>query len=112
MTTRYEKASLTLSAAAQTLYTVPSGVDTAIVMFGVCNNVTTDTTLTLHVVDSGGSVAATNQYITTQTVASATPNPLDAITGMVLETGDFISALAADADRLNIRIGILEILST
>lgn len=110
MTTRYEKASLGLTTSGQTLYTVPSDVETAIVIFGVCHNVGADTTINLNVVDSGGSVASTNEYIE-KTISTATPDPLDAITGMVLETGDFISALAGANDRLNIRISVLEILS-
>lgn len=111
MTTQYANASLTLTTSAQTLYTVPSTVESAIVIFGVCNNITSNTTLTLHVVDSGDSVANTNQLISAVTVATSSPNPLDAITGAVLETGDSISALAGANNSLNIRISVLEILS-
>ena len=110
MKTRYDKASLALTASNQTLYTVPSDAEKAIISFGVCNNIAADTTLTLWVVDSGGAAGDTNKYITAVTVASTAINPLDAITGMVLETGDFIVAVAADANRLNLRIGIMEIL--
>lgn len=106
---RYTKASRRLTTAIQTLYTVPDDVDTAVVAFGVCNNVGTTTTLTLHVVDAGGSANSQNQYMSDRDIGTDAPDPLDAITGMVMESGDYIAAVAGAADLLNLRLSIMEI---
>lgn len=103
-----QKASATLSTAPTVLYTVPAGVDRAVVLSGTCNNVGSDTTLTVHVVDNGGAIGTGNEYISGKTVQKSAPNPLDSITGMILEEGDYIAAIAGAAGSLNIRLGIME----
>lgn len=109
MSVNYTPAFLSLTTSNQTIYTVPDTVIAAIVQFGVCNNVGADTTLTLWVVPDSGSAANTNQYISAKTVSTSTPNPLDAITGMYLESGESIVAVAGANDRLNVRLSILEV---
>jgi hypothetical protein len=109
MTTRYDTAQATATTSNATLYTVPSDAESAIIIFGVAHNVGTDTTLNVNVVPSGGSVGSTNEYME-KTIATASPDPMDSITGMVLETGDFISIVGGVNDRINVRISVLEIL--
>lgn len=90
-----------------TVYTVPATVVSAQIIFGNCTAVTSDT-LTINIVKSGGSVATTNRYVDTKNIAAGTPDPLSEIVGSVLKTGDFISADAVTASRLNLKIGIKE----
>lgn len=89
------------------VYTVPSTASAAEILFANCNAITTDT-LTVNIVKSGETVAATNQYITSKTITAGTPDLLTEITGCVLQTGDFISADAATASRLNLKISLKE----
>ena len=93
-----------------TIYTAPSNVNSSIITFGNCNcEDASGSTLTINLVQSGGSVAVTNQYISTKSIASAASDPLTEIVGAVLQPGDFISCVAADANRLNLKIGVKEI---
>ncbi len=99
-----------LPATNTTIYTAPSTAKSAHIVFANCTNEdATATTITVNIVKSGGSVAATNEYISTLTIASKESNGLTNIINAVLKEGDFISATAADADRLNLKIGIKEI---
>lgn len=109
MSIAYVSASTTVPATNESLYIVPQGVAYSKVLFGICNNITTDTTLSLYVVPEGGIAGSTNQLITTRTVSTSTPDFLDAITGMILETGESIVVVAANASRLNIRLSIMEV---
>jgi len=92
-----------------TVYTAPSTVKWAQIVSGTCANVTTATTLTVNVVQSGGSVAATNEYIPTVTINQDDSNPLDELIGTPLMPGDFVSVIAGDATRLNFKIGVKEV---
>jgi len=62
-------------------------------------------------VQSGHSVAVTNQYIQSKAVVAGGTEVLSEIVGVVLKPGDFISAIAANASRLNLKISIKEIFS-
>jgi len=93
-----------------TIYTVPSTVTSAQIKYAVCNATVTDT-LTINVVQSGDIVAGANQYITTKAITAGTTSLLTEIVGLILETGDFISADAVTATRLNLKIGIKEYLT-
>lgn len=112
MTIRYVDAvSEQLPATDTTIYTAPSGVESAHVVFGNCTNEdAVDTTLTINVVQSGGAVAVTNRYFPPKTITAGSTDSLSAIVNCVLKPGDFISAVAADAARLNLKLGIKEII--
>jgi len=109
MSVQIVPAAIELTTTNQTVYTVPDNVDVARVEFGVCNNIGADTTITLWVVPFGETESGSNQYMTAKTIQSATPNPMDAITGMSLETGDSIIAVAGEDNRLNLRLSLLEV---
>lgn len=68
------------------------------------NNVT----ITVNVVQSGGSAGVTNQYVS-RDVASGTSLVLSELLGRVLKSGDAIYATAGAADSLNLSVGIKEI---
>lgn len=93
-----------------TVYTCPSTVSSAQIIFANCTNEdASDTTLTVNIVQSGSSVAVTNQYFPSTTIAAGTTNGVTAIVGAILKAGDFISVVAGVADRLNFKVGIKEI---
>ncbi len=96
-------------ASATPVYTRPTAAKSATITYAACNNEdSTATTVTVNIVQSGGSVAVTNEYISAKSVASKTNVTLSEIVGRELGAGVSIHALAADASRLNLAIGILE----
>ena len=101
-----------LPAADTTLYTAPSTVESAHIIAAVacCEDATGDS-ITVNIVQSGGSVAVSNQYLQAKSVAAGATEPLADLIGLVLKAGDFISATAATVDRLNVKFTIKEIYS-
>jgi hypothetical protein len=99
-----------VTASATSQYSCPSNAKSAIIVFANCTNEdATGTTLTLHIVASGGSALDTNKYIEEKTLTAGETSSLSEVVGAVLEPGDAIHALAADASRLNLKISIKEI---
>lgn len=113
MTISYvDEVSEQLPATDTTIYTCPATVSSAFVIYANCSNEdAVDTTLTVNIVQSGGSVAVTNRYLPPKTIAAGTYDPVVSIVGAVLKPGDFISAVAGAASRLNFKVGIKEIRS-
>lgn len=99
-----------LPATDTTVYTAPTNVKSAHIIFGncTCEDATGDT-LTVNLVQSGATAAVTNQYLSAKAIATGVSDSLSEIIGAVLMPGDFISAKAATADRLNLKFGIKEI---
>lgn len=97
-----------------TVYTAPNSVSAAIITHAVvcCEDATGDS-ITVNIVQAGGSVAVTNQYIQTKAVAAGETVVLSELIGVVLKgtgtAGDFVSAVAANASRLNLKLSIKEI---
>ena len=99
-----------LPATDTTIYTTPSTVESAHIISAVtCCEDSTGDSITVNIVQSAGSVAVTNQYIQTKAVAAGSTVVLSELVGLVLKPGDIVSAVAATADRLNLKIGIKEI---
>lgn len=97
-------------ASATTVYTCPSTVKSAQIIFANCTNEdASDTTLTVNIAQSGTSVAVTNQYFPSTTITAGTTNGVTSIVGAILNAGDFVSVTAGAADRLNFKLGIKEI---
>ena len=93
-----------------TIYTAPSTLKSAHIIFAnvTCEDAAGDS-ITVNIVQSGGSVAVTNQYLQSKAVVAGSTEMLSEIINVVLKPGDFISVIAATADRLNLKIGIKEI---
>lgn len=110
MTIRDVSAELEQVAASDTtLYTCDTNAKSAAITNAVVNNEdASSTTITVNIVKSGGSVAATNRYASAKPVAGITNVALTEIIGVVLEPGDFVSAIAADASQLNLKLAIRE----
>ena len=99
-----------LPATDTTVYTCPTNAVSAQVQFGNCTNEdAVDTTLVVNVVKSGGAVGVTNVYIPSTTITAGTNNSLSSIINMTLMPGDFISAIAGSAAKLNFKLSIKEI---
>ena len=101
-----------VTAANVTLYTAPSSSDfeSAHIIFGNCTNEsTTDTTLTINIVQSGGTAAVTNRYLPPKTMFAGQADPLALVIGATLKASDFISSIGSAADNLNLKITIKEI---
>jgi len=111
MTVRYEDAvSEQLPATYTTIYTTPSVAKSAHVIYGNCCNVTSSSsTVTINIVQNGAGATTTNAYVSEKAVTAGDSDPLAEIVGAVLKPGDFISAKAGNASRLNFKIGIKEI---
>ncbi len=101
-----------LPAVDTTVYTCPDSA-TAQIIFGNCANSTGGAiTLKANIVQSGGSVATTNEYIPSGTsVTAGNTDPLAEIVGVILQPGDFVSAAASATPGLNFKIGIKEVYS-
>ena len=97
-----------------TIYTAPSvsNFESAHIVYGNCaNESTTDTELTINIVQSGGSVGVTNRYFPPKIVFAGRTDPLSPIVGRAIKTGDYISSIASLANALNLSITIKEIYS-
>lgn len=103
-----------LPATDTTIYTCPAG-KVAIITFGLatCEDAT-GTTLTTNIVQSGATAAVTNIYgygsaAAGAAISTGASERLSKLEGACLQAGDFISAKAADASRLNLKFTIKEI---
>ena len=98
------------SAADSTAYTIPSVNSAHIISAVVHNESASNATITANIVQSGGSVGVTNQYLN-NTIPAETSVIMLELVNMVLKTGDFISFRAGTANALNVKLGIKEITS-
>ena len=93
----------------ETIYTAPTNT-TGIVTFANCTNESASSaTFTVHIVQSGASLADTNIYADAKPVGPGRTKLVTEILGSVLATGDFIIAFGSVADALNLKLGIKEI---
>ena len=92
-----------------TIYTAPA-TGKGIVTYANCTNESTTTaTFTIHVVQSGGSLADTNIYVDTKGVAPGASDLVPEIRGCVLDSSDFIIAFGSAGSAMNLKLGIKEI---
>ena len=92
-----------------TIYTAPSNT-TAQVVFANCTNESGGAlTFTIHVVQSGGSLADTNIYVDAKSLAGGGSDMVPEIVGAILSPGDFIIAFGSAGSALNLKLGIKEI---
>lgn len=108
--TYVDVASEQLPATDTNLYQCPAGV-TSLIVYGLatCEDAS-GTTLTTNIVQSGGSAAVTNIHgYDAAAIAAGAGQRLTLIEGACLHAGDFLSCVAADASRLNLKFTIKEI---
>ena len=102
---RLSSAQLTTSAV--TYYTAPASTRTIVKQIILTNVTATNATVSISMVNSGGSAGTTNRIVEQLTVPAYGVVTIDV--SQVLETGDFISALASAATTVNIRISGVEV---
>ena len=99
-----------LPATDTTIYTCPALTKSAHILYANCTNEdATATTVAINIVQSGEAVAVTNLYVAPTTVAAGQSGGVSGLINAVLKPGDFISGIAGDASRLNVKLGIKEI---
>lgn len=91
-----------------TVYTTPTVNSAHIISAVIHNESGTNATIQVNIVQTSGSVDVTNRYVN-RTVSAGSTLVLRELHAMVLNTGDFISAIAGTASALNLKIGIKEI---
>lgn len=92
-----------------TVYTCPTTAKSAHIQFGnATNKLGSVATITVNIVQSGGSVATTNEYAIKAIDSGASDN-LYEVVGAILKAGDFVSCKASDASAINFKLGIKEI---
>lgn len=102
----------TVASAAATLYTAGATLDYAFIAKALAaNSTTTPATLTINIVQSGGSVESTNEYVITETIPANQSVVLFKLIGEQLDPGDFISAIASVTSTVSLRISMKEISS-
>lgn len=94
-----------ITAAAVTYYTAPANTTAEIGAATATNATGTARTITVHIVASGGAVAAANKVVQTKTVPANSSVQLWEMVGQKLPTGSFISALADAATAVNLTVG-------
>jgi hypothetical protein len=85
-----------------TLYTVPPSTDTKITSIIVTNTTVIAATITMSVVQSGGTAGVTNRIMNALSVAANDTFAVDS--PIYMNTGDFIAALQGTAAALTVTI--------
>jgi hypothetical protein len=92
-----------------TIYTAPTNT-TSQVVYALCTNASASAaTFSIHIVQSGGSLAATNLYVDAKPIAIDGSDNVPEVVGVVLNAGDFIIAFGSAATAMNLKLGVKEI---
>ena len=86
------------------LYTGPSNTRVRVLAANAVNDTTTAKYLSAHRVPSGGAAGDANIIINQKVIGSRESVPLWELVGQVLESGDFLSAIAEAADQITVHI--------
>jgi hypothetical protein len=93
----------------QTTQYTASNVRAVIDKFTATNTTTSNVTLSVNLVTSGGSASAANLIVDARTIAPDETYTFPELVGQVLEAGGFISTIASAATSLTIRASGREI---
>ena len=96
-----------------TIYTAPTATNflSAKITGGLCTNPTsTDSELTINIVQYSETASATNQYFPAKVVFKNNYDLLSSVagSGITLKAGDFIVSKASVASTLNLKLSIVE----
>ena len=104
--TKLDFSSESVGVSATPVYTAPT-VITSEVLYCIAHNYdSTARTLTINIVDSGGTVSSTNQYVKTEIQPNETKYL--PIVGRMIYTGAAIYASSSAASAINLNVGIKE----
>lgn len=93
----------------QTAQYTASNCKTIIDKFTGTNHTASNATISVNLVVSGGSAAATNVIVSTRTIAPGETYTFPELVGHSLESGGFISTIAGTASAISIRASGREI---
>jgi hypothetical protein len=96
-----------LTTSAATLYTAPASTTALVKQIVIANVSGLDARATLHIVPSGGSVAAENKIFGEVLIPANTTQLIDG--SMIVPTGATIRGLANIADAINVHVSGVEI---
>jgi len=99
----------TLTNSAATYYTVPASTKTVLKKVSFTNTDTVPRTVTLYLVESGGSAGASNIIISAKAIAPGDTYEAYEVEGHIMNSGDFIRALASQASVVSMHISGVEI---
>jgi len=93
-----------------TQYTVPLTITSTIIDKFTCTNISgSSATVSINVVTTPDSAADKNLITKTYTLAPSNVYTFPELVGQILQTSDFISAVASAANAINIRVSGREI---
>lgn len=87
---------------AGTAYTVPASTDVKVTSIVLCNTTSSSATVTISVVPSAGTAAASNRVVSALALAGNETVTLD--TPVHMTAGDFISALQGTSSAITVTI--------
>lgn len=86
-----------------TEYTVPSGKKAIVDKFTATNTDASARTISIHLVPNGGAASAANLITSALSIPAGESVDLPEVKNHVLESGDFVSAIASVASKVVIR---------
>jgi hypothetical protein len=92
-----------------TLVTSDTNAQSRVIKCTATNDTTSTVTITFHKVESGGSVGDNRLILNAKTLASRETYECPEVVGQVLDSGDFISAIASAASQVTVSLDIAEI---
>ena len=98
-----------LTTSAATYYTVPTSTKTVLKKVTFTNNDTVPRTVTLYLVETGGSAGNSNIIVNAKAIAPGETYEAYEVEGHIMNAGDFIRALASQASIVTIQISGVEI---
>lgn len=91
-----------------TLYTCPANTEARVVKCTIANDTTTAQIISFNKVPSGGAVGDANLIMNERIIGPKETHEAFEVEGQILDTGDFISAIAGGADQLTVSLDVIE----
>lgn len=98
-----------LSAVQTTIYTVPQLTTTVVTKVSASNPTAGPVSFAVNIVPIGGAAGAGNVIIPLRPIATVATDACAEMSGQILNSGDFISAIASAGASINVRIDGYEI---
>lgn len=94
---------------ASTIYTAPGGTRTIVDKFSATNTDSSSRTLTVYIVQAGGSVGAGSTITSAKSIAAGASVDCEEMKNQILGPGDFIAVEASVASKVVVRISGREV---
>lgn len=103
----FTPAQLTTSLA--TYYTAPASTRTVLKKVTLTNDGTAPETVTIHLVETGGTAGVTNLVLKNKAIGPGETYEAYEMEGHIMNAGDFIRALCSSASKVNFHVSGVEI---